>query len=186
MHLSSEESRCLSCIWFKGWLFWRRFRATENSFITATSSLNWNLLPLYHGFWQSTFAFSLVMSHWTIKGLLTTPLLFLTVWLTGGRDCPSLCRMMAKMLMQSGSVLHSNLVALLEDVLWRRSGLQKVQGSLQCCIWPCVTCNVPHTWHGIGRCQGPLGQMWCPCEMAGLMGWVAAPEGLGLSWWCQE
>lgn len=158
------------CFGFKDWLFWRRLKATENSFITETSSITWKLSLSCHRFWQCTFAFPLATSYWTIKGLLTTRLLCLIVWFTGGQDCPSLCGMMAKMSMQSGSVLCSNLIALLDGVLWRQSWLQKVWGNLQRWIWLCITCNVPLTWHGMGRYQGPLGQMWCPCEEAGLMG----------------
>lgn len=107
----------------------------------------------------------------------------MTYWRAG----PSLCRMMAKMLMQTGSLLRSNLIALLEGVLWRQSWLQ-VSDSLQLWIWPCITCNAPLTWHGMGRCQRPLRQMWCPCEVSRLMRreWAATPEGLGLTSWCWE
>lgn len=169
MHLSSEQS-WLFFFWFEDWLFWRRFKATENSFITETSSITWKLSLSCHGFWQCTFAFPLATSHWTIKGLLTTRLLCLIVWLTGGQGSPSLHRMMAKM--QSVSVVCSNLVALLEGVLWRQSWLQKVWGNLQGWIWLCITCNVSLSWHGTGRCQGPLGEAWChtAAVVAGLTG----------------
>lgn len=128
------------------------------------------------------------MSHWTVKGLLTTRLLCLIVWLTGGQDLP-FAEWWQRCWCKMGLCC-----AVTWLLYWRVFHVDKVD-----CRRSEATSNVgfDHALPAMHPLPGTAWEdarvLWAKCDVAvkwqgswGVGGWVAVPEGLGSGQWCRS